>query len=655
MVFGRKWSFDFSIKNSPSKRAKPSIMSYIFRVLFFMIFLFFSLASNAQTENKIDSLKIALTETNNDSLQYTILTSIINLYQTLDVEKAFPFAEEAVSLAKKMKDSGKIGRSYLYLGRTFANYNQPDSAQTYFEKALTIFENSGDKSGIAGAYNKLVFIELVYNSNFAKAAELSFKELAIHEELGNSNGIIDVYTDLAFNYQGQKKHAESNKWAEKALKLAKEKNRTISIIESLKVIAYNYSTENVTPEKAIPICKDIIKLSKELDDFYEEAIGYLYLGNAYKLSERYEEALDNYRISLEMSQKVNMSRLSYQCSYSIGHVKLFQNKYSEAIEHMERAFSKTEISNIETNNTIEYYHELSRAYEGIGNHKKSLELFKKFQALQDSSLNEKNIEIINELSTKYETEKKEQEIAFLTTKEKGKSTQLNYSLGLGALLLLLLGLLFNRFREKQKNNLLLEEKNGKIELLLKEIHHRVKNNLQTISSLLFLQSAHIKDADVKEAVAAGQHRVESMALIHQKLYQRDNLAGIEMKDYLTNLGNSLIDTFVDNPDRISLDVDMEEHELDVDTAVPLGLIANELITNSIKYAFPENREGMITLKIAKNTDEKLELLIADDGIGEGNTETGTAFGSQLIHLLTKQLNGTLEQGTDNGYWTKIVL
>ncbi|MEM6264112.1 MAG: sensor histidine kinase, partial [Bacteroidota bacterium] len=193
------------------------------------------------------------------------------------------------------------------------------------------------------------------------------------------------------------------------------------------------------------------------------------------------------------------------------------------------------------------------------------------------------------------------------------------------------------------------------ELLLKEIHHRVKNNLQTISSLLFLQSAHIQDEDVKQAVAAGQHRVESMALIHQKLYQKENLAAVEMKDYLHNLTNSLVDTFGYQPERIQVHIDMEELELDVDTAVPLGLIVNELITNSLKYAFPDGRKGKITVNLAQQADGKLELQVADDGIGAANTERGTSFGSQLIQLLTQQLGGTIEQSAEDGYCTKIVV
>jgi two-component system, sensor histidine kinase PdtaS len=231
-----------------------------------------------------------------------------------------------------------------------------------------------------------------------------------------------------------------------------------------------------------------------------------------------------------------------------------------------------------------------------------------------------------------------------------------------ALLLALIAFSFYRNAQTRKraNALLssqkaeIEVKSNQNELLLKEIHHRVKNNLQSISSLLSLQSAHITDAGVKQAVAAGQHRVEAMALIHQKLYQRDNLAAIEMKGYLADLVQSLIHTFDADPDRLHFLLDMPELELDVDTAVPLGLIVNELVTNSLKYAFPDGRTGEIAVSL-RQAGQQLELVVRDDGVGAANLKTGTSFGSKLIQLLSMQLGGQLEVSTEAGYETRLVI
>jgi two-component sensor histidine kinase len=199
-------------------------------------------------------------------------------------------------------------------------------------------------------------------------------------------------------------------------------------------------------------------------------------------------------------------------------------------------------------------------------------------------------------------------------------------------------------------------KNQENELLLKEIHHRVKNNLQTVSSLLSLQSESISDKSAFDAVQESKNRVASMALLHQKLYQGENLAAIEMRDYFETIGSTIIDSFGKKAENIALDIDMSEIELDVDTAVPIGLITNELITNSIKHAFPDQEKGQIRITLQQDENGLLKLLIADNGrpaAGEAVSKKDSGFGSLLIQLLTTQLGGTLKTSTEKGTSTVI--
>lgn len=200
----------------------------------------------------------------------------------------------------------------------------------------------------------------------------------------------------------------------------------------------------------------------------------------------------------------------------------------------------------------------------------------------------------------------------------------------------------------------LSAKNAENELLLKEIHHRVKNNLEVVSSLLALQSAQIDDPSVQDAMQASQNRVQSMGIIHQKLYQGEHLAAIEMRDYFINLSESILDSF--NADgRIKVECDMPKLVLDVDTAVSIGLITNELLTNSLKYAFNNKENCKIKISLTEdqnelNTEGSLLLKISDNGIGKsmGSKPKGTGFGTQLIILLTKQLDGQLNYEINNG-------
>ena len=199
----------------------------------------------------------------------------------------------------------------------------------------------------------------------------------------------------------------------------------------------------------------------------------------------------------------------------------------------------------------------------------------------------------------------------------------------------------------ETKNLLLDHKNAENELLLREIHHRVKNNLEVVSSLLALQSSQIDDPNTKDAMTEGQNRVNSIGIVHQKLYQGINLGAVEMKDYFLNLSESIFDSFGADH-RIDLDLAMENLDLDIDTAVPLGLIVNELLTNCIKYAFPKGEKGTITIKLHKHDNDILRLEVADNGVGKSGTVLGTGFGGQLVSLLTQQLNGTMTEENQNG-------
>ena len=199
----------------------------------------------------------------------------------------------------------------------------------------------------------------------------------------------------------------------------------------------------------------------------------------------------------------------------------------------------------------------------------------------------------------------------------------------------------------ENKNGLLDKKNAENELLLREIHHRVKNNLEVVSSLLALQSAQIEDSNTKDAMTEGQNRVNSIGIVHQKLYQGTNLGAVEMKDYFLNLSESILDSF-GAEQRIDLQLAMENLDLDIDTAVPLGLIVNELLTNCIKYAFPKGEKGTITIKLHKQENNILRLEVADNGVGKSGIVHGTGFGGQLVSLLTQQLNGTMTEENQNG-------
>ena len=200
------------------------------------------------------------------------------------------------------------------------------------------------------------------------------------------------------------------------------------------------------------------------------------------------------------------------------------------------------------------------------------------------------------------------------------------------------------FEEKLQESI--EEK----EMLLKEIHHRVKNNLMIISSLLNLQANYLKDQESKEIFKESQNRAKSMALIHQRLYQSTDLKSIGFKEYISTLARDLYQSYVKDPERVKLLLDVEDVNIDINTAIPLGLILNELITNSMKYGFPEDMEGKVFVDLHQKGDTYV-LKVGDDGVGipsDLDFRKTSSLGMQLINGLTSQIDGEVELNRDNG-------
>jgi PAS domain S-box-containing protein len=189
------------------------------------------------------------------------------------------------------------------------------------------------------------------------------------------------------------------------------------------------------------------------------------------------------------------------------------------------------------------------------------------------------------------------------------------------------------------------------ELLLKEVHHRVKNNLQIISTLLDLQVDKIHDGNLQQSIRESQDRIRAMALIHERLYQSSDLARIDFWEYIESLVGHLLSTYVDDPLRIVMKVDVGDIQLPIDRAIPCGLIINELVSNAMKHAFPDGRSGEIEISLHADDSGQIALTVADDGVGMPAgldfRETKT-LGLQLVNMLTRQLRGQIEMSGEHG-------
>ena len=199
----------------------------------------------------------------------------------------------------------------------------------------------------------------------------------------------------------------------------------------------------------------------------------------------------------------------------------------------------------------------------------------------------------------------------------------------------------------EETQLSLKEK----EVLLKEIHHRVKNNLQVVSSLLSLEAGRTKDEKLVQSLKESQARIRSMALIHEKLYQSRDLSRVDFEGYVRNLAVYLIRTYGTGHGAVELQLDVADIRLGIDRAIPCGLILTELITNSLQYGFPDSRGGTITVELRPDGNGGLQLSVHDNGVGLPDNldiAKSDSLGLQLVSTLTLQLGGQLEIDRSDG-------
>jgi len=209
---------------------------------------------------------------------------------------------------------------------------------------------------------------------------------------------------------------------------------------------------------------------------------------------------------------------------------------------------------------------------------------------------------------------------------------------------------FKDITKMKKSQITVETTLREKEILLRELHHRVKNNMQIIASLLHLQSQYVKEEESKLILRESQGRVHSMAMIHEKIYQ-SRLSDVNLEEYLENMVSDIFYSYGIKKGTINFEIDVLEVHINIDTAIPCGLILNELLTNSLKYAFHERDKGKITVKLTLGDDHFFTLFVSDDGVGlppDLDIANAPTLGLQIITVLVRQMGGDMHVGNEPG-------
>ncbi len=608
-------------------------LSYVLVVL--VLFLKVGVADNQTSEvsgadSSIQWLEDHLTE---DSIRNTVHTKALELLSALQE----PAQKE------------RLAKVHQILANWHDYYNEfsRDSALYHQEKALELYQSIGDRKMQAEAHISLSGI-YINQSDFKPAEDQIFKAIDIFESLDDQNGQGVAYRKIAQIYMITEEPEKALDYDHRALELLKAAGDHYNICLTLMnmTISYNHLKEY---EKALAVAGECIQILQDenMEEFGIEARIHAFRGDSYRDLKQYDAAEADYTKAWEIVRSVVGEERAIDWELDIANVMVLRGNYEDALPRLLRAVRALEES--ENPQSWIPYQMLINCYKGLGDYENALLYAEKFSASRDSMFTRKIENLEEEGMLKYETGKKDEALASQAALIQQKNQTQTLVIAIASLLFVFLMSLLYFFNKNKKKTRIIRAKNAENELLLKEIHHRVKNNLEMVKSLIALQSTQIEDPATRDAMIASQNRVQSMGIIHQKLYQGENLGSIEMKDYFINLSEGILDTF-NAEDKVKIECAMDDLDLDVDTAVPIGLIVNELLTNALKYAFPENKQGMINISLEKTSDNSLKLKVRDNGVGKtiDIAPKGTGFGSQLVKLLTQQLNGKMTERVDKG-------
>lgn len=530
----------------------------------------------------------------------------------------FPEAEKYINLLIKTADTEKNKWEYAdglcFLAYLHGKMDKYELALQNYNNALKIYKDIKDFSGQITTSVSIGNIYL-FSGNPKKAKNI-YQEAKKQAEIYNHlTGLAALKNNLAVIDELNKNYQEAVSGNIASLQLEKEDNNELGIITSLYNLGNLYLTLS-NYDNSVTSFLQSLKISQKLDeDFLIKEI-YHRLAELYAASGEYKKALDAHKKYAQLNYELNIADL--QTRYEFG-----KKRY--------------EVELLKKQNTILNLQK-SRLWIGII----SLFILFIFMIWINSSKSKVNKTLKNEVAHRSRTEEElkiiKSELEHRVNVRTSELTRLNQSL---------IKEVTDRKQYQEKLELSLEEK----DVMMKEIHHRVKNNMQVISSLLKMQANYIDDASIVEVFNDSYHRVKSMSLIHEKLYRSDDLARIDFQDYVQSLTRLLYNTFTPSAE-IDYNFDLKDIHLDVNIAIPCGLIINELITNSLKYAFKNRQQGAISITMTHDLFKGYTLIIKDNGVGlpqDFDVNKTKSLGMRLVLLLSEdQLEGNVDINSENG-------
>lgn len=534
-------------------------------------------------------------------------------------------------------------------------FSNTDSSKKISENALQLSNKINYKKGAAEAQSKLAVIFDI-SGYPEKALPLFLSAIKEQEQIKDSSGLSFSYNNLGLMYYAQYNYQQALYNLKKSLVIDEKTGDKKSAAGSLVNIGIVYTYIDSLDE-ALQLYNKALAIYTSLKDTSGIMSSYSNIAKIHYSKEEYTQALDYYKKNeIFLKQYPNSERISaYYNAVANTYLKMKNFSLAESF-----AFKDLEVceKNQLLNRKQFAYETLNVVYSEMGNYQKAHQFLTKYTELRDSLLNENRNSTIAEMQTKYEIEKKENEILRIQAEKENEiaksKTKSIFLLAISIISLIIIAFILWAYLSKKKINTLLKEKNvldeeiiKQKEMMMGEVHHRVKNNLQLITSIIELQLKSISNETAVSHIQDIQKRVESIAILHQFLYQSENVEKVEMNSYVKELSSGLKKSFSTSEKNIELLYEIPTLWVDLNTAVPLGLIINELVTNSFKHAFKLVDSGKIVIKI-EHLKDLLVLKISDNGSGMDSNHTHSSFGLKMIKSLCRQLNANWTIQTEKG-------
>lgn len=574
--------------------------------------------------------------------------------------------DSLLRVVKSSKESYKKANAYLELSKVYSLIDL-DSVIYFADKAETVasqgYKNTSKKAikdscttVIAGANNNIGYA--YYNKgDLSNALKHHKKALDLWKALKNSTGTGQALNNLGVVYRQLGEYKKSLRYFTEALEIYKEEGDEQPIATTYNNLGGIYKKLE-KDDQAIESYNHSLLLRRKIGDQRGVATTLNNIGALYKKQGNLDTALVFFEESLTLIEKVGDKMGIAHASCNIGEVAFLRNNLVLASEMGERSLKIGQelgaLSNIEQASSL-----LQRVYEKLGKWKQAYEmqtLHHETTLLIKSEEAEKSA-ILLEMQYQFD---KEREINRINNQKKLALSQKQKEIQRATIyfitICLILGLIFSvilykRYRIMRQQKEIIEKQNNERKIMLQEIHHRVKNNFQIISSMLRLQTQKENNPNVQAAFNEAINRIHTMATVHEIIYKNDALDAIEANSYLENLIANLRRTFENQKVVISIDACIDP--LGLEETIPLGIIVNELITNSYKHAFTARDEHpKISIQL-KNIEGVYVLYYRDNGIGYNPSKSKDTFGIELIETMVEQISGKLEIVADSDWNTNI--